>query len=84
MKYTIIVTGDHGNVETMLYPSGEANPSHGLNPVPFILITNDPELTGVKLRKGMSLTSIAPTILDLLDIEKPLTMTGESLIQKKI
>jgi 2,3-bisphosphoglycerate-independent phosphoglycerate mutase len=84
MKYTILVTGDHGNIETMLYPSGEVNPSHGLNPVPFILITNDSELSGVKLRKGMSLTSIAPTILDLLDIEKPLTMTGESLIHKKI
>jgi 2,3-bisphosphoglycerate-independent phosphoglycerate mutase len=78
--YTVLVTGDHGNIESMLYPDGEANPSHGLNPVPFILVSDDPELEGAGLREGQGLTSIAPTILDLLELEKPSEMTGESLI----
>jgi 2,3-bisphosphoglycerate-independent phosphoglycerate mutase len=78
--YTILVTGDHGNIETMLNPDGEANPSHGLNPVPFIMVSDDPELEGAKLRSGQGLRSIAPTVLDLLGLEKPREMTGESLI----
>jgi 2,3-bisphosphoglycerate-independent phosphoglycerate mutase len=83
MKYTILVTGDHGNIEKMLYPNGEVNPSHGFNPVPFILITNDPDLAEAELRKGKGLTDVAPTILDLLEIDKPSMMTGESLILNK-
>jgi 2,3-bisphosphoglycerate-independent phosphoglycerate mutase len=43
--YTVLVTGDHGNVETMFYPDGSPNPSHGLNPVPFILISDDEALS---------------------------------------
>jgi 2,3-bisphosphoglycerate-independent phosphoglycerate mutase len=80
--YTILVTGDHGNIETMLYPDGEANPSHGLNPVPFILVSDDPDLEGAELRPGRGLASVAPTVLDLMGLEKPLEMTGESLITK--
>ena len=78
--YTILITGDHGNIETMLYPNGEANPSHGLNPVPFLMVSDDPELEGAELRPGQDLTSVAPTVLDLLGLEKPREMTGESLI----
>ncbi len=80
--YTILVTGDHGNIETMIYPDGEPNPSHGLNPVPFILVSDDPELEGAELRPGQGLSSVAPTVLDLMGLEKPLEMTGESLITK--
>ena len=80
--YTLLVTGDHGNIETMLYPDGEPNPSHGLNPVPFILVSDDPELEDAELRPGQGLTSVAPTVLDLMGLEKPLEMTGESLITK--
>jgi 2,3-bisphosphoglycerate-independent phosphoglycerate mutase len=78
--YTGLVTGDHGNIETMLYPDGEANPSHGLNPVPFIMVSDDPELEGAGLRPGQGLTCVAPTVLDLLGLDKPSEMTGESLI----
>jgi 2,3-bisphosphoglycerate-independent phosphoglycerate mutase len=78
--YTVLVTGDHGNIETMLYPDGEANPSHGLNPVPFIMVSDDPELEGAGLRPGQGLTCVAPTVLDLLGLDKPSEMTGESLI----
>jgi 2,3-bisphosphoglycerate-independent phosphoglycerate mutase len=80
--YTVLVTGDHGNIETMLYPDGEPNPSHGLNPVPFILVSDDPELESAELRLGQGLMSVAPTVLDLLGLEKPREMTGESLIIK--
>jgi len=78
--YVVLVTGDHGNLETMFYPDGSPNPSHGLNPVPFILISNEPELRRIQLRKGMGLSSIAPTILSLMGINKPAEMTGVSLL----
>ena len=74
--YTVLITGDHGNIETMFYPNGEPNPSHGTNPVPFILIGSDKK----KLKGGLGLSSISPTILTLLGIPKPSEMTAESLI----
>ncbi|MCX6649744.1 MAG: 2,3-bisphosphoglycerate-independent phosphoglycerate mutase [Candidatus Bathyarchaeota archaeon] len=75
--YTVLITGDHGNIETMFYPNGEPNPSHGTNPVPFILISRDKKH---KLKKGLGLSSVSPTILALMDIPKPPEMTAESLI----
>ncbi len=78
--YVVLVTGDHGNVETMLYPDGSVNPSHGFNPVPFILVYDKNELKGVKLIENEGLSSISPTILKLLDVEKPKKMTAQSLI----
>ena len=78
--YAVIVTGDHGNIETMFYPDGSPNPSHGTNPVPFILISDDPGLRHVELRAGLGLSSVASTILHLMGIERPPEMTGESLI----
>lgn len=78
--YTVLVTGDHGNIESMLYPDGEPNPSHGLNPVPFILISDDPGLRRVRLHGGLGLSSVAPTILCLMGLEKPSEMTGENII----
>ena len=79
--YVVLVTGDHGNIETMFYPDGSPNPSHGVNPVPFILISNEPELRKAKLRPDEGLSSIAPTILQLMGIKKPSEMTSSSLIQ---
>jgi len=78
--YAILVTGDHGNIETMFYPDGSPNPSHGVNPVPFILISGEQELQDIKLRDGEGLSSIAPTILKLIDVPKPPEMTGEALL----
>jgi 2,3-bisphosphoglycerate-independent phosphoglycerate mutase len=78
--YTILVTGDHGNIETMFYHDGSPNPSHGVNPVPFILISNDPHLQTVKLKTGKGLSSIAPTILQLMGLKKPAEMTSIALI----
>ena len=80
MGYTVLVTGDHGNIETMFYPDGEPNPSHGVNPVPFVLISGEEALRSVKLRGGEGLSSVAPTILKLMGVPKPPEMTGEPLI----
>jgi 2,3-bisphosphoglycerate-independent phosphoglycerate mutase len=80
--YLLMITGDHGNIETMFYPDGEPNPSHGLNPVPFILVSDDPRLNKAKLRSGLGLSSIAPTILHLMGIEKPSEMIGEVILAR--
>jgi 2,3-bisphosphoglycerate-independent phosphoglycerate mutase len=78
--YTILITGDHGNIETMFYPNGEPNPSHGTNLVPFILVSDDPNLRKVKLKDGLGLSCVSPTILKLMDIRKPPEMTADSLL----
>lgn len=76
----IVVTADHGNAEMMLDKNEAPITAHTLDPVPFLLIANNVERV-VKLREGR-LEDIAPTILDLLEIEKPKEMTGKSLIEK--
>jgi 2,3-bisphosphoglycerate-independent phosphoglycerate mutase len=78
--YTVLVTGDHGNVETMFYPDGSPNPSHGTNPVPFILVSGEEALRSVNLRDGEGLSSVTPTILALIGLRKPPEMTGEALL----
>jgi 2,3-bisphosphoglycerate-independent phosphoglycerate mutase len=78
VKGAAIITSDNGNCEQMTDPvSGGPNTSHTTNPVPFILC--DPEFTGT-LREGGSLEDIAPTVLELLGIEKPPEMKGRSLL----
>ncbi|MCK9467133.1 MAG: 2,3-bisphosphoglycerate-independent phosphoglycerate mutase [Candidatus Absconditabacterales bacterium] len=74
--YAMILMADHGNAENMLYPNGEINPSHGTNPVRMTLINAG----DVKLKNG-GMSDIAPTILELMGIEKPEEMTGNSLVE---
>lgn len=71
----LIVTADHGNCEEMLDDNDNIVTSHTTNPVPFIITEQ-----GLKLHEG-KLGDIAPTILDLMNIEKPEEMTGVSLIE---
>jgi 2,3-bisphosphoglycerate-independent phosphoglycerate mutase len=78
--YIILITADHGNIETMFYSNGRPNPSHGRNPVPLILISDEPDLKRVKLRSGLGLSSIAPTILSLIGIDRPPDMTATNII----
>jgi len=82
--YVILVTGDHGNIETMFYPDGTPNPSHGINPVPFIIISKDSQLKNSKLRKCLGLSSIAPTILFLIGLETPPEMTSDNIITHSV
>lgn len=73
-----IITADHGNSEQMVEPDGSPFTAHTTNPVPVIYV-NDKD-TGAKLREGGRLADLAPTLLDILGMEKPEEMTGESLI----
>jgi 2,3-bisphosphoglycerate-independent phosphoglycerate mutase len=78
VKGAAIITSDHGNCEQMISPAGGGpHTAHTTNPVPFILC--DPEFNGT-LREGGSLEDVAPTMLELLGIEKPSEMTGRSLL----
>ena len=84
---TIIITSDHGNIEEMANPStGLPESQHDPNPVPFYLIS--PEFRGRKFANWQnmenetmgSLTDVAPTILKLMGIQKPVEMTGQNLL----
>lgn len=73
-----IVTSDHGNCEEMInLETGEKNNSHTKNPVPFHLI--DEHVNGLRLRPDGALEDVAPTILGILGIAKPVEMTGRDL-----
>ena len=72
-----IVTADHGNADQMYEADGSPFTAHTTNPVPFIAVGMD-----VKLKEqGGRLADIAPTMLDVMGLEKPAEMDGESLIE---
>jgi 2,3-bisphosphoglycerate-independent phosphoglycerate mutase len=74
---TLIVTADHGNAEQMWDPvANEPHTAHTSNPVPIILVDG---VKGTRLRDGGSLRDVAPTMLGILEVEKPKEMTGEDL-----
>ena len=74
---SVCITADHGNLEHMVDADGQPNTAHTTNVVPFILISDKQ----YKLHNGI-LADIAPTMLELLHLEKPALMTGSSLIEK--
>jgi len=75
-----IITADHGNAETMIDPkTGGPHTYHTTNPVPFILVTDDDQLS---LQPGGALRDIAPTMLGVLGQTQPKDMTGRDLRQK--
>ena len=73
---TLLVTADHGNCEEMIDENGNSLTAHTTNLVPFIIAD-----TKYSLKEG-KLGDIAPTILDIMELDKPIEMTGESLIVK--
>ena len=63
----MLITADHGNAEQMIdYKTGEPHTAHTTNPVPLVLIG----MQGVKLKSGRKLADLAPTMLDLMNLEK--------------
>ncbi len=76
----MLVTADHGNADAMLDPQGEVRTAHSMNPVPLVWLENEYQAPG--LRAEGVLGDIAPTILDLWGMEKPVEMTGQSLVRK--
>nr|YP_009731980.1 phosphoglycerate mutase [Gracilaria edulis]QHS70459.1 phosphoglycerate mutase [Gracilaria edulis]UAD85542.1 phosphoglycerate mutase [Gracilaria edulis] len=79
---TLIITADHGNAEYMIDEYNKPCTSHSTNPVPFILVESS--MTNKKnLRKNGNLADIAPTILELLNLNIPIEMNGQSLLSTK-
>jgi 2,3-bisphosphoglycerate-independent phosphoglycerate mutase len=71
---TCVITADHGNADNMLEDDGSPNTAHSMNPVPLIVTAHVGELRG-----GGVLADVAPTVLELLDLEPPPQMTGSAL-----
>ena len=84
----IIITADHGNVEELKRPStGEIDTEHSTNPIPLWFITpdNHREKSAEQMMREQNevnglLSDVAPTVLDLMGIEKPAEMNGASLL----
>ncbi len=76
-EWIMLITADHGNAEFMKENDGTPHTAHTCNPVPFVMI-NSPKR---KLKQKGALCDVAPTVLELLDYEKPLEMTGNSLLE---
>lgn len=73
-----IITADHGNSDEVVTLEGKPMTAHTTNPVP-VIVTKE----GVTLRDNGILADLSPTLLDLLGIDKPKEMTGETLIRKE-
>lgn len=76
----MFVCADHGNSDQLVdYETGKPFTAHTTNPVPFMIV-NCHEAKGIK--EGGKLCDIAPTLLDMMGLEKPKEMLGESLLEK--
>ncbi|MDF2947703.1 MAG: pgm [Bacillales bacterium] len=71
-----LITADHGNAEEEIDESGNPMTAHTSNPVPLIITKK-----GIEIRDGGILGDLAPTILDLLNIDQPAEMSGKTLIK---
>lgn len=71
-----IIFADHGNADTVTTDDGQPHTAHTTVPVPVIVTKK-----GVTLRGDGKLADVAPTMLDLLGLEQPAEMTGQSLIE---
>ena len=74
----VLITADHGNAETMLDKTGAIITAHSTNVVPLVMVGKK-----AQLKEEGKLADIAPTMLDILGLEIPKEMTGESLIVYK-
>lgn len=74
LGYSFVIIADHGNSDFAINPDGSPNTAHSLNPVPIIVI--DERVTAVN--SGI-LQDVAPTILNLMGVNKSNEMTGQSL-----
>jgi 2,3-bisphosphoglycerate-independent phosphoglycerate mutase len=76
-NYEFIILADHGNADCMSNPDGSPNTAHTTQPVPCFLVGN--AVGNKKLHRGV-LGDVAPTLLELMQVEKPESMTGKSLL----
>lgn len=80
LGYQFIVIADHGNSDIMRNPDGSPHTAHTTNMVPVIYVSSNSE--GKKIKNG-KLADIAPTLLNLLEIELPSEMDGQNLIESE-
>ncbi len=73
--YTVLITADHGNADNALNADVTPNTAHSLNPVPFIVVSDE-----IKEVKSGVLADIAPTVLTIMGLDVPSEMTGNVLI----
>ncbi len=77
----MFICADHGNAEQLVdYTTNEPFTAHTTNPVPFILVNYDSDYT---LKENGRLCDIVPTLIEVMGMEKPAEMTGESLLVRK-
>ena len=77
----MFICADHGNAEQLVdYTTHEPFTAHTTNPVPFILVNYDKDYS---LAEGGCLADIIPTMIDMMGMEKPVEMTGKSLLVKR-
>jgi 2,3-bisphosphoglycerate-independent phosphoglycerate mutase len=87
---TLIITADHGNAEELItFPTqsfffttskGSVNTDHSNNPVPIIVVKSEYKGQNFQIQQG-SLSDISPTILAMMNIDKPVEMTGKNLLE---
>ena len=75
-----LICADHGNADDM-GTSEDPHTAHTTNPVPFIYLASDGTAGGRTARDGGTLADLAPTMLSLMDIDRPAAMTGTPLIE---
>jgi len=80
-NYVVLITADHGNLEELLTKDGKPHVSHTTNQVPFFIL--DSQNATLLLHKNGKLADIAPTILNLMGVNKPVEMTGEGLVESR-
>ena len=76
--YEVVQIADHGNADNAVNADGTPNTAHSLNPVPIVVVSDR-----VKTARDGILADVAPTVLDLMGLEKPEAMTGHSLVEFK-
>ncbi len=75
--YEILIIADHGNADCMVNEDETPNTAHTVNPVPCFYIGND--VANKKMKAG-KLADVAPTLLAMMGLEKPVEMTGNNLL----
>jgi 2,3-bisphosphoglycerate-independent phosphoglycerate mutase len=78
-KGALLVTADHGNADCMRDEAGNPHTAHTSNPVPAVLVAEG--FAGRQLRSGGALCDVAPTLLELMGLERSAEMEGESLLR---
>jgi 2,3-bisphosphoglycerate-independent phosphoglycerate mutase len=76
----LIITADHGNAEAKFGPNGEVQTGHTTNPVPFIAVTRELMTSNQKKLQSGILADVAPSVLSLMGLNIPQTMTGRNLL----